>query len=468
MRGRTLLAVGLFVGFYLLAASVLALLLSLPWAELRYGGEVGLSGLVAGAMALYVAWAVLPPRTKWADPGPTIEHEDAPVLMATIERIAKAANHPTPRSVYLVDEPSAFAASRPRWLGFRREPVLGIGLPLIAALEDAQLAAVVAHEFGHHVGGDVRLGPWQYRAFRAIAATLDRLDGSSLLLHLPFYAYGCLFLRVTGAVSRDQELRADSLAATLSTPEDMGRALVAVDFHGQRWSSYWREILVPTLNAGFRPRIVEGYRRFLRAIEADPETREVKPSPRPTSPRDTHPPLAARLAALGVPRFEPRADLPRHGHAEGLETLLLEHLAPDAAAMRGLKPVSWDEWGHRVLLQSWRLELGERGKILASEPLERLPALLADDELWQRLHRGVDVFSPEARRRQQRAWLGTWAAVALAERGFRVDCDPGAEPLLVSADLAIPPFRWADDLALGRRAPEDWLRLCSAMAAGPG
>jgi hypothetical protein len=37
--------------------------------------------------------------------------------------------------------------------------LMDVGLPLLAHLTTAEPAAVIAHEFGHYVSGDVGLGP---------------------------------------------------------------------------------------------------------------------------------------------------------------------------------------------------------------------------------------------------------------------------------------------------------------------
>ena len=50
---------------------------------------------------------------------------------------------------------------------------LGAGLPLLAWLSRSELESVIAHEFGHHVSGDLALGPWVHRTRRTIGGALD-------------------------------------------------------------------------------------------------------------------------------------------------------------------------------------------------------------------------------------------------------------------------------------------------------
>ena len=467
MTSRVALALCLFAGFYLCGIALVVALAWLPWAELRYTGSLAPSGIAASVAAVYVAWALIPPRSRWVVPGIEVSEHTQPALHALIRRVAALARHPMPAAVYLVEGATAFAGSRPRWAGLRREPILGIGLPLFTLFGEDELAAVLAHEFGHHAGGDVKLGPWQHRTFLAVSAALERLDGSSVYLHLPFYAYAQLYLRLTGAASREQELRADALAARAVSPQALAGALVALEEHDGSWACYWHAAFVPAVEAGFRPPILEGYRRFLRATGATANTTAA--SRRDPSPHDTHPPLAARLAAIGMAA---EARRPGAGCAhlvqdmDGVERHLLASLLANAGAIGSLAPVSWDEWGRRILPAIWTRLLQERVPALAAVPLPNLPSLLdAESTWWPRLSSGANIYSAQARRRQLCTWLGQWAALSLIGGGFVVTSPVGAAPVLERGPVRVEPFRWVEDLASGARTADEWRRLCAGAAA---
>jgi Zn-dependent protease with chaperone function len=462
LTSRTLVALGLFAGFYLVGGGVVLALGWLPWAQVRYSGSVGPSGLVAAVGVAYVLWAMIPPRTRWAAPGPELAAGSQPSLHAIVDDVARKARHPIPRAVYLVRDPTAFAGSRPRWFGLRREPIVGIGLPVLVLITDRELAAVIAHEFGHHVGGDVRLGPWQYRTSHAIGAALHRLEESNLFLHLPFYAYGRLFLNITRPASREQELRADALAARLVGASELAGALLALERYGPAWHEYWHGVFVPAVDAGFLPPIVEGYQRLLAG------TRPSMGAAAMPDIDDTHPPLGTRLTALGV-RMGAREYGPCCLHLlndlPGIERCLLAPLLTDATVLARLTPVSWDEWGTRMLPAIWHGRMGARREALAKVGLSSLPSLLEDDRTWwERLREGVNVYSPEARRRQLRIWLAHWVALSLLDDGFVVVSAPGAEPTLERASVRLEPFRWVEDLACGARTARDWEALLDEIA----
>jgi Zn-dependent protease with chaperone function len=458
VTSRVLIALSLFAGFYLFGLALVIALAGLPWAQLCYSGSIAPSGIIAAVGALYVLWALVPPRSRFTAPGPEISAESEPRLFAFVADVARRSGHPMPHAVYLVRGASAFATSRPRFWGLRRDPVVGIGLPLFALLAPDELAAVLAHEFGHHVGGDVKLGPWQHRTFVAISAALERLEGSNVFLHLPFYAYGRMYLRLTGAASREQELRADALAARTAGAKALAGALGALEQYSSSWEEYWHGIYVPTVNAGFRPPILEGYRRFLAAT-APPPLATATPSTAPAE-HDTHPPLHVRLAALGVPlqaREDGDGSLDLLHDPSAAETRVLVPLLADATVIARLEPASWDDWGRRLLPAIWRLAMEPRLETLRNVPLSSLPSLLAaGDAWWERLRSGINVYSPEARRRQLQSWLGHWAALALLDAGFAVASEPGAEAVLERDGVRLLPFRCVCDLATGALTAAEW------------
>ena len=208
---RALLAVGLLVGFYLLALGLAAVLLYIPYAEWEYANRLHTNVLIfccGGALA--ILWAIIPRLDKFPAPGPRLDARDQPRLLQTIDAIAALTGQPAPAEVYLVSDVNAWVADRGGAMGFGARRVMGLGLPLLQTLSIAELRAVLAHEFGHFFAGDTRLGPWIYRTRSAIARTLENLHGS--LLQQPFIAYAKLFLRVSQAVSRKQEYAADALA----------------------------------------------------------------------------------------------------------------------------------------------------------------------------------------------------------------------------------------------------------------
>jgi Zn-dependent protease with chaperone function len=107
-------------------------------------------------------------RAMWVrlDPpkGRPITTYDASELFELIDKLRRSLGAPRFHHVLITDEFNAAVVQTPQLglLGWYRNTLL-IGLPLMKALTRQQLAAVLAHEFGHLAGGHGRLGNWIYR-----------------------------------------------------------------------------------------------------------------------------------------------------------------------------------------------------------------------------------------------------------------------------------------------------------------
>src|SRR6266853_1614359 len=104
-------------------------------------------------------WSLVPRRDNFEAPGLPLERPSHPRLFAELDSIASALGEPLPREVYLIGEPNAWVADRGGVMGFGSRRVMGVGLPLLGALNISQFRAILAHEFAHYYGGDTRLGP---------------------------------------------------------------------------------------------------------------------------------------------------------------------------------------------------------------------------------------------------------------------------------------------------------------------
>jgi heat shock protein HtpX len=120
--------------------------------------EPGFVSKLLGAILIGVA-VVLRPRlnrlaavTQDAQP---IDRKAAPELFGLIERVAEEVGAPLPQLILISYEMNAFTTT----VGLRAQRVLCIGLPLWATLEPQERVALLGHELGHFVNGDVRRAP---------------------------------------------------------------------------------------------------------------------------------------------------------------------------------------------------------------------------------------------------------------------------------------------------------------------
>ncbi|MFB9333526.1 M48 family metallopeptidase [Actinoplanes octamycinicus] len=137
-----------------LLAAVGALLVTGVWLlTYDFFTPVNLIGLVLVLIAV-----VLRPRlgrlSRLAAGAQQLDRATAPALFDVIERVAGAIGAPIPDVVLLSADRNAFTAT----IGVRRQRVLCLGAPLWAVLDPQERVALLGHELGHFVNGDVRRG----------------------------------------------------------------------------------------------------------------------------------------------------------------------------------------------------------------------------------------------------------------------------------------------------------------------
>lgn len=427
---RAALVLALWLGFWLLALGLVAVLLWIPLAQMHYRSDIALEGWIAGLAGLTLAYAL---RPRWRERDtvsatPALAREAAAPLYALVERIGAELGIVAPVNIHLAGAATAFIFSKRNWFGKITSLEVALGLPLVGSMSEAELGSVIAHEFGHFVAGDMALGPWVYRTRNAIARTVTDLDNSLFFLDMLFRAYGQWFLRLSASVSRAQEYAADATAARTFGAAAAASALSKVHLIDPAWSSYFDLELVPALGRGARPPIFEGFRRFCAASVRRPEVQEAirRAEAQPASEFDSHPTLAERLAALvpGAPaRLPPLAEcFALFGGERATEQAWYARFPTDEGIA-----CDWARYGQDVL----QPRLAERfadtwmdPKVLA---LTELPALASDlDELWPRVRpSGISFLSRLGKRKESTAVLFDWIVACLTARGFVATVNPG-------------------------------------------
>lgn len=386
LLGRAIAAVLLMVGFYALALAIIAALVAIPLAEIRYAHRVEFRLAVFCAVgAIAILRGIVPRLDRFEPPGPKLTREEHPRLFAVLEDIARSTGQRMPSEVYLIADVNAWVAQRGGIMGIGSRRVMGLGLPLLQRLTVDQMRAVIAHEFGHYVGGDTALGPWIYRTRAAIGRTLAALARHSSVLMKPFEWYGLGFLRITHAISRRQEYAADALAARIVGAAQLGTGLTTIHAVGAAFVPYWMSEVAPVLEHGYRPPIGAGFGQFLAqpAIASQVSAAVDKElTGTQVDPYDTHPPLRERLAALGVDarrdaaEAEPRA-ITLLDDEEAVEDQLLAMVLAKKTG-KPLARISWEEVGSRVWSTIWRDKVRVAGHRLDGITPARIPALVAD------------------------------------------------------------------------------------------
>ena len=467
---RAVIALTLMVSFYLLALSIAFGLLWVAYADATSSERAHLRlGFFCVVAAGSVLWAIIPRADRFEPPGPRVTPIDEPELFAAIEEVAQKTDQEMPAEVYLVNDVNAFVTSRGGVMGFGSRRVMGVGLPLMQAVSVQEFKAILAHEFGHYHGGDVALGPWIHKTRAAIGRTIRQLDEH--ILQFIFVWYGNLFLRVTHAVSRNQEFVADAVAARAAGASVMISGLRTVHATSVAYHNYVQQELAPVVQRGYLPPVSAGFARFLGVSGMDAFLAAVvqyEEEQGTTDPMDTHPSLKDRIAALrkfpeGTPGDTRRA------------SALLKDLArcerlvhgPDSNVewAQDLEPIDWDKVADAVYMPMWRARVDSHGHLLRNFTIGTLPTTPGD-----LLKLGSSLFGPEEEEindqaRLGRAWQLIVAAVALrlSAMGWNVEALPGNETVLRRNGDELRPYSELQAVVDGRAPATEWRDRCLAL-----
>ena len=464
---RAALALVLMISFYALALLVAGLLLWGAYADAtlaeRPNGRLILFCVLGAGSVL---WAIVPRPDKFEEPGPRITAHDHPELFRLIHDVAKATGQATPQDVYLVNEVNAFVSQRGGLMGFGSRRVMGLGLPLMQALTIDEFKGVLAHEFGHYHSGDVALGPWIYKTRAAIGRTLDNLSDS--VLRYIFQAYGTMFLRVTHAVSRQQEFTADAIGAGVVGPQPMISGLRKLGGVSFAYQGYWYSELSPVMQAGYVPPVMSGFASFMqrpRMATIMSKVSEHEEQESKTDAYDTHPSLAERVAALDkLPSRVSEPDTrPASSLLRGAEHWERRTLATVSADLASLTPIEWDGVTAAVYVPMWKTRLENDGALLKGYTVGEPPK--TKEELVT-IGRGILKESgAEDDHCIDVAWQLIVAAfcLRLEPLGWTAETLPGEEVLLRHGKTVLRPWSELRDLVDGKTSLADWKTSCVLM-----
>lgn len=329
---RAALSLLMLAGFYVVAVGLAVLLgwlsvLAFTNDQARGAGYLALFAIILVVGIVSALWKVA--RAKAAPPhGVEVPPQSAPELWTVVRELAAAAHTRAPDEIRLVPDVNAAVSEEARLLGLvggRRRMYLGV--PLLQALDVAMLRSVLSHELGHYSRNHTRLGPLAYRGRAMVLATVQATSGSVVGWLLAGYAR--LYLLVSAAVSRRQELEADEISVAVAGREVAQQSLREVEVVSAAWQHYTGVYVAPAFEVGLAPTapaFFGGFDALLHA-RADELADLRRQAPDATQSRwDSHPSHAARIAAMDrVPDVHRARDTRR-------ATLLVPGF-PDAAAM---------------------------------------------------------------------------------------------------------------------------------------
>ncbi|MFI7125218.1 M48 family metallopeptidase [Nonomuraea sp. NPDC050153] len=348
---RAVLAFILLAGFYVLiglflvAAIFFDVLLLVDFHVNALKAAIVLT-LVAGALVR--ALFVVSRRQGGEQPGVPIGREHEPMLWQTVEDLAQRVRTAPPDEIRLVAEVNAAVSEDTRWLGMKAtRRRMFIGLPLLQTLTVDEMRAVLGHELGHYSGAHTRLGAPVYRGRVSLIATVQGLRNHPFVQRL-FTWYAKLYLRISQAVSRRQELEADQFAVAIGGRQAMAGALRKIQTTATGWDLYVANYLSLTGAGGTRPASVfGGFHELMSDADRQAEIAKLGEEPEEVSPYDSHPSLAERLAAIEHLPEPPHVPDPRSAltllRDANVAVQAVEQAMWTPDALTGLRPVPWEE-----------------------------------------------------------------------------------------------------------------------------
>jgi len=381
-----------------------------------------------GAALIVSAW---PRRVGFRTPGIPVTADAQPRLFAFLRRLAGHASQRMPERVFVNAEMNASVSYRGSRVGLGGERYMVLGLPLLQVLTTRELAAVVAHEFGHYAGGDTRIAAWAYRVREAMVRVVVEVDSRLKWIGWLSRCYARWFIRLTRSLGRRQEYLADAFAARIVGADPVIGALRKVGPASAALSAFVSTEFVPLLRSGRRPPFVGGFAQFLLAPQVRAALRASArsgASGAPSSPYDTHPPTSERIAALRDAPPVPGSDDPTAAIAliDGVEHLEVEVLRRHfrLGAVAEMEEVQWADVGRVVDVPKL---LHTRASLPAdmwgSATLGDLAALRSRLDIFDlRLSEWFSDDGSEDNKGHARRLLAECALAALVEAGWAGQC----------------------------------------------
>lgn len=451
INGRTRLLLALWSTFWAVALCILMLLLALPLAQLHGRSTLALSGflsLLAGLIFAYTlrprGWSTAPHAARTALP---LSRSDAAPLYKMLDHLGHNLGIVAPIKIYLTETSNAYIHATRDWRGKIKSLQVGIGLALPGTLSEAELGAVIAHEFGHFFAGKVPLGPWVYRTRLMLTNAITEIDNSAFVIDFLFRRFACWFLCLSDSVAREQEFAADALAAQGFGVIAARASIEKIHLITPMWSAYLDYELTAAIDRGARLPIYDGFRRFCKPTtkRAVVQTAIHYAANRPPAEFDSHPSLAERVSALtpgARPAYPPLAD---SLHLLGGE-IATENLWYAQFNQQKLQSTSWDNFGSHIVQAQIEKTYASGWMNPATLAFTNLPAMVREaDELWDKIRPDeVTYLSPQGKRNYVLATLEDWVTACLIYRGFNAKVSPGqalsmerGEQVVQPADLII-------------------------------
>ena len=263
---------------------------------------VGIAAL--GAAALLLAAIFKKIDDKLEVEGVSLDREKSPALWEHVEALCKRLGTEPPRTILGGIDNNFFVTEHPVHVGSRvfEGRSLFVSLSLLKRLSKPEADAVLAHEMAHFSGDDTsfsrKLSPLLMRYVHYMQA----LSASALTRPIFYFmlCYFSLFQISLGRRRRERELRADRIAADVTSPQSVGHALLKVAAYSryrQRVEQGLFERNRAHSNLDLAHSVAVGFVEYARGERLAEDLKAEQAIPHPF---DSHPSLGERFENVGL------------------------------------------------------------------------------------------------------------------------------------------------------------------------
>jgi Zn-dependent protease with chaperone function len=272
-------------------------------------GGIGLGAVIGVGLMADASFSIVR-RASIAVLGKSISREDSPTLWKTVDDVANKIGANIPKHIVAGFEPNFFVTeANVRCIdGELTGETMYVSLPLSRVINIDELRSIIGHELAHYKGLDTQFSEKFYPVYRGTIASIAALhesgsEGARIIALLPAMVILGFFLEsfavAENRISRERELAADQEGVRVSDRETFGSALLKI----HAFSGYWQGIQLGMQEALEQEKVFRNASAIFAGIvneEANPQSFEGLADHRMAHPTDSHPPLTARLDALGL------------------------------------------------------------------------------------------------------------------------------------------------------------------------
>jgi Zn-dependent protease with chaperone function len=260
--------------------------------------------LAVGAVGYLIAAIFRRVDDDFSVAGQVLGKDEAAPLWDELCRICARVGTAPPDQIIAGIDDNFFVTEHPVTVGDTtyRGRTLFVSLSLLKQLQGGEVDAILAHEMAHFSGQDTlysrKITPLLGRYGQYLHALQE--GGVTLPIYYFMLCFRALYQFSLGRLSRQREFRADRIALETTSAHDAAGALLRTVAYSNYRNGVEQELFKQERAleaANVCERIEQGFGQYAARFVRGPEIGQLAPA----HPFDSHPPLAERLQALGVP-----------------------------------------------------------------------------------------------------------------------------------------------------------------------